>query len=461
MTSLIADSFFNDQEVVSAKDKLISKLIEHQSKITEIKPPLAEFELSYKETIDQFSQARGMNLYFPYLSSGIGNGPFVELGDGSIKYDFINGIGVHFFGHSHPKLVEATLDAALSDTIMQGNLQQTKDSFDFCKQLINAANKNTHCIDHCFLSSTGVMAGENALKMAFQKNYPAYRVLAFENCFAGRTITFSQITDKPHYREGLPHSLNVDFVPFFDYKNPEESIKKSIASLKSHIKRHPGKHAAMHFELIQGEGGSWPASKEFHQSLMQVCRENNIAVLVDEVQTFARTSELFAFQHYQLDDLVDIVWVGKASQVCATLFNSRFKPKPGLISQTFTSSSTAISGGTALIKMLTEGNFFGPKGKIEILHNHFKSHLEKIAKKYPEKIEGPFGIGGMVAFTPFNGNSEKANILVKELFKSGVVSFIAGANPARVRFLLPAGCLETYHIDHACVIIEDTLKSLE
>ncbi len=52
------------------------------------------------------------------------NGSFVELADGSVKLDFIVGIGVHGMGHSHPANVAATVDAAIEDTVMQGNLQQ-------------------------------------------------------------------------------------------------------------------------------------------------------------------------------------------------------------------------------------------------------------------------------------------------------------------------------------------------
>lgn len=459
--TLVADDFLKDPEVQDAKETLIRKLKEHQSKIKEMLMPEKDLEKSYSETLEGFSQARGMSLFFPYLGSGIGNGPFVELGDGSVKYDFINGIGVHYFGHSSAELISHVIDSALSDTFMQGNLQQTVTSFDFCKKLIDLANKNKHCIDHCFLTTSGAMANENALKLAFHKNHPADRVIAFENCFAGRTLALSNVTDKAHYRVGLPDTLKVDYVPFYDYKNPEESIKVATAALKKHIKRHPGKHAAMVFELVQGEGGSWTASTEFHLALMKICREHKIAVIVDEVQTFARTSQVFAFQHYKLDDWVDMITVGKTSQVCATLFTSKYKPGPGLISQTFTSSSTAIAAGSAILDQLSQNNYFGSGGKIESLYKHFEAHLEKLSKSYPEKVKGPFGIGAMVAFTPFQGDATKTTELVKALYKNGVISFSAGANPSRLRFLLPVGCLEKHHIDEVCQIIEETLKTID
>ena len=65
------------------------------------------------------------------------------------------------------------------------------------------------------------MANENALKAAFQKRFPANRVLAFEHGFAGRTLALSQVTDKPAYRKGLPETLAVDHIPFFDPARPQ------------------------------------------------------------------------------------------------------------------------------------------------------------------------------------------------------------------------------------------------
>ncbi|MCP4407944.1 MAG: aminotransferase class III-fold pyridoxal phosphate-dependent enzyme [Gammaproteobacteria bacterium] len=460
MSSLIAQSFLNDPLVISAKQSLLAALKQHQQSIDGIRPPDQERAQSYEETIAAFNQVRGGNLYFPYLGSGIGRGSLVELEDGSVKYDFINGIGVHHFGHSHPQLIEAAIEAALGDTIMQGNLQQNKASYTFSRRLVDAANANGARFDHCFLTSTGVMAGENALKIAMQKKHPANRVIAFERCFAGRTMTFSQITDKPGFRAGLPVNLTVDYVPFYDEQRPEESTRASIKALKSHLQRYPGQHAAMVFELIQGEGGFYTAPPEFHRALMETCQENNVAVLVDEVQTFSRTTELFAFQYLGLDDMVDLVWLGKASQVCATLFRKDYAPKPGLLSQTFTASSTAIAAGSVILDELLTGGYFGTDGKIAAFHEHFKNHLEAIDERNPGLIAGPWGLGAMVAFTPFQGDAAKAGALTKALYNNGVMGFVAGGQPTRLRFLLPVGGVELKDIDEVAKIIEQTLVSM-
>ena len=161
----------------------------------------------------------------------------------------ITGIGVHHLGHSHPLLTQAALDAALGDTIMQGNLQQNGESAALAHELIAISH-----LPHCFLSTSGVMATENALKIAFQKNAPAQRILAFEHCFTGRTLSMSQITDKPQFREGLPLNVLVDYVPFYDNNKPEESTELAIRQLKNHIARYPKGHAVMIFELSKERG---------------------------------------------------------------------------------------------------------------------------------------------------------------------------------------------------------------
>ena len=116
-------------------------------------------------------------------------------------------------------------------------------------------------------------------------------------------------------------------------------------------------------ELVQGEGGYYEGDTQFFKALIDVARENNIAVIADEVQSFCRTTQPFAFQHFGLDEFVDIVTIGKISQVCATLFTDDYKPQPGLISQTFTGSTWAIVAARAIIQGLIDNGNFGSDGK--------------------------------------------------------------------------------------------------
>jgi acetylornithine aminotransferase len=449
-----------DPRIAQAKALLLEAVADHQKQISSVRSADAELAVPYQSMLEEFGKLRGGNLYFPYLSSGIGNGPYVELGDGSVKLDFITGIGVHGYGHSHPLLVEAGIDAAISDTVMQGNLQQDANSFEFTKLLIDTACETGAELRHCLLSSSGAMANENALKIAFQKTFPANRVVAFSHCFAGRTLALCQVTDKAAYRDGMPDTIPVDYIPFFKYDDPEKSIQSSVNHFKYLIKRYPGKISCLWLELIQGEGGYYAGTHEFFRSLIEVAKENKIAVIADEVQTFCRTSRPYAFQHFGLDELVDIVSIGKISQACATLFTPEFKPRPGLISQTFTSSSFSIIAGRAILKdLIAQGNF-GANGKNQQLHTHFVAGLKAIADKYPGSIRGPFGEGMMIGFTPFDGSETAAKQLVNSLFAAGLMSFMAGGNPTRVRFLIPLGCAQPTHIDQACKILGQVIGEL-
>lgn len=461
MTPTLAEQLTADRRRTHAKEAIIATLKDYQSRITGIRSPQHERAAVYQKIISDFEEIRGGKLLYPYLASGIGNGALVELADGSIKYDFITGIGVHYLGHSHPGLIEKMIDAAMADTVMQGNLLQDTASHEFSRALLKAATKNGAPLKHVFLCTSGVMAGENALKMAFQKKSPADRVLCFKNCFMGRTITMAQTTDNPAYRVGLPKTLAVDYVPFYDPKNHEASIKAAIDSLKKHLQAHPQKHAAMCFELILGEGGFYPGHRDFFLPLMEILKKHEIPVLIDEVQTFARTTEPFAFQHFGLDAFVDAVWIGKASQACATLFTDEMNPKPGLISQTYTASTTAIAAGHYILTTLMTGGFFGAGGRIARLHEEFKSRLNALASKYPKRLSGPFGMGAMIGFTVFDGEPDKVKKFARSLFDAGVIAFYCGKNPTRMRFLPPVGCLSTKDIDAVFEILEKTLADFD
>ena len=458
MGALSVDILKSDPRVAEAKRLLSEALREAQAALTGVRPPEPELRKSYREILAQFGALRGGPTYYPYLGSGLGRGALVELADGSVKYDFITGIGVHYLGHNHPDLLEAGVDAALANTVMQGNLQQNVESEALTRRLLQGANRRGANLAHAFLTSSGAMANENALKIAFQKKPGADRVLAFAHCFAGRTLALSQVTDKAAYRQGLPETLSVDYVPFYDEERPEGSTAEALAALRQHLDRHPGRHAAMIFELIQGEGGGYaPGSADFFRALIAPLKAAGAAVCFDEIQTFGRTSELFAFQHFGLDDFADIVTLGKLTQACATLVRAEFKPKPGLVSQTFTAPSIAIRSALVILNHIEGQGLLGKDGKIMRLSGHFRMKLADLARRRPDLAAGPFGFAGMLAFTPLGGHPDRVARYLKNLFEAGVIGFIAGDAPAKARFLLPVGGMEEADIDAAFPILERAL----
>lgn len=457
---LVADAFSSDRRVLEAKALLREALREHGDRLDGARPADPGRAIGYAETLERFAQVRGGQLFYPYLGSGFGRGALVELADGSVKLDMICGIGVHYFGHGDPDLCDRLIDAALQDTVMQGNLQQTTASLTLSASLLELANRKGAALDHCFLTTSGATANENALKLVFQHHAPADRILAFDRAFAGRTLALSQITDNPAYRVGLPSALSVDFVPFFDARDPAASLERTLDALRSHLDRHPGRHAAMILELVQGEGGYYPGDPSFFGAVAELLRERGVAIWFDEIQTFGRTLEPFAFQHFGLDRFADVVTIGKTSQVCATLFAEAYRPGPGLISQTFTGATSAIVAGQYVVDRFAEGHLFGASGRVAEVSDRFMQGFARLSQAHPDWIRGPFGLGAMLAFTPFQGEKASTRRLLDVLFERGVVAFSTGGALARVRFLPPVGVILDQEIDSVLEILADSLAAV-
>jgi acetylornithine/N-succinyldiaminopimelate aminotransferase len=388
---------------------------------------------AYERTLREIERLRGQPLFYPAVSGGTGSGARVRLADGTTQIDFISGIGVYGFGHSDPDLLETAVVAAAGDAVYQGHLFPGTEYLELSKALLRHAGKQ---IKHVWLSISGSMANENALKLIFQKHAPADRVIVFEGAFAGRTLAMSELTDRPGYREGLPLRGNVLHVPFFDPGEPH-SIERSVSALEVHLKRHPGRVAGMLFELIQGEGGFKTAPREFFSALMECCRSAKVAVWVDEVQTFARTGELFAYRTLELDEYVDVATVGKALQGSAVLFRKAYKPRPGLIAGTFAGSTVGLAVGTRIIERLESDGYLGADGRIAILDGRFERRLDALRKRLPNAIGERSGMGAMQAFVPFDGSEEIVLAIVHAAFEEGLMVFGAGSHPSKIRMLLP------------------------
>ena len=458
--ALLADQLRHDPRVQQAIDLLRSALADAQQGVDKPAAAKPELQVSSDRVLERLTLARGGAPYFRDVGSGFGRGPFVELADGSIKLDFIGGIGVHGLGHSHPRLLESGVRAALEDTVMQGNLQQHRPSVEVAERLLKLATAGGAPLQHCLLSTSGAMANENAMKIAFHHRAPADRVLALDNCFAGRSIAMAQLTDRPQYRTGLPTALAVDYIPPADPENSAASQERSLAALDKHLKRHPGKYAVLWLELVAGEGGYYPGSTDYFLKLIQRAKQDNVLIVFDEVQTFGRLSRPFAFQHFELDQYADLVTIGKITQLCATLYGEALKPKGPLLSQTFTAASSSIDAALVVLDEMEHGKFFGPQGENMERHKYFVAKMQELTSKHPGKLSGPYGCGMMWAITPGDGSDAAATELVQALFAEGLMSFLAGHHPARVRFLPPPMVTTGEHIDQAVAIMDRVLAKM-
>jgi 4-aminobutyrate aminotransferase-like enzyme len=408
---------------------------------------------SYAQAMQQIAELRGRPLLFPLVMSGLGSGARLRLADGRTILDFIGGIGVYAFGHSDRDLLETAVVAAARDAVFQGNLSPGLEQLRLLRLLLRHASPR---LAHGWLSVSGAMANENAVKMIWQKHHPAHFIVAFENAFAGRTTTMAEVTDKPSFREGLPLRGNVLYVPFFDPRI-EGGTQRSLAALDAHIKRYPGQIAGMIFELVQGEGGFNTAPREFFVALMERCRAAKIAVWVDEVQTYARTGELFAHQTLGLADYVDLVTVGKILQGSAVLFTSDYNPREGLVAGTYAGATVGLSVGARIIEKLASEGYLGPSGRVAGIGKRVEARFAALAARMPKAIGARSGIGAMQAFIPFDGAPATTNAILKAAFDEGLLVFGAGKDPMKIRMLLPVNVTDE-ELDAGFATLERALR---
>lgn len=370
----------------------------------------------YLSQIQELEKLRGKALFFPYIGSGYGKGVYVQLLDGSIKMDLIGGAGVHILGHSHPELITTAKAAAESDIVMQGHLIMNQEYLNLSKKLVQLASRHSK-LQHAWICASGSMANENALKIIRQRHYfkntKRRKILAFDRAFAGRTIMMSEVCGNPAVREGMYDYKEVLRIPFYNKNHPE----KSLSVLKSHLEKESQNIAAFIFEIVLGEGGICSAAPEFFIQLFKECQKHDIAIWADEVQTFCRTGNFFAFEKWGLGQYIDICTVGKSLQCAATLYTKEYSPRPGLVAGTFSASTVSLAVGMKILELLEKKYL----KHIPQMENHFNQMLKEFSDKGWIQDYDVFGL--MVAFTLKNSSRKNTLAFLQKLFTRGVIAF--------------------------------------
>src|SRR5699024_4585304 len=139
--------------------------------------------------------------------------------------------------------------------------------------------------DQVFFCNSGTEANEAAIKLA-RKATGKNKIISFQQSFHGRTFGSMAATGQEKIHTGFgPVLERFSYVPFNDI----DAIKRAV----------DGETAAVMMEMIQGEGGIHMADFDFVQELEQVCRQHDVLLIVDEIQTgIGRTGKPFAYQHY-------------------------------------------------------------------------------------------------------------------------------------------------------------------
>jgi acetylornithine aminotransferase len=108
---------------------------------------------------------------------------------------------------------------------------------------------------------------------------------------------------------------------------------------------------------------------------------------------------------------------------------------------------------------MLDGGLYGPQGRVARISQYFRDKLAGLAKTMPDTVAGPFGYGAMIVFTPFDGSRERSLQLAKDLFSAGVLCFMAGSDPTRIRFLIPVAVVTEADIDAVIAIIAETMRA--
>jgi len=229
----------------------------------------------------------------------------IVRGKGALLYDekgneYIDceaGHAVVNIGHSHPKYIEAVKEQ-LEKLIMISPSYPVDVRYKLLKKL---AEITPSSLNQTFLSNSGTEAVEAAIKLALAANREIKKpeIIAFKRAFHGRTLGSLAMTHNMKYRKPFLPWLTpyVKFASFGDIQSVKELINENTV--------------AIFIELVQGEAGVYPAPYDFVKELRELCTDNNILLIVDEVQTgFGRTGKMFAFEHY--DIIPDAICLAKA-----------------------------------------------------------------------------------------------------------------------------------------------------
>ena len=345
------------------------------------------------------------------IASGMGSLMFSP--EGKRYIDMGSGIAVNAFGIADELWQQAVI-AQLGKVQHTSNLYYTEP----CVLLAQALCQRTG-MKKVFFGNSGAEANECAIKAArkyaAEKKGPEYfTIVTMENSFHGRTLTTLAATGQAHY-----HELFQPLTPGFAYAQPDdlEGLKKLALETKA---------AAVMVECIQGEGGVRPLSAEFLRGAAEFCRQEDILLIVDEVQTGnGRTGKLYAYMNYDLQpDLVSTAkGLGGGLPLGACLFGEKVQDVlgPGDHGSTFGGNPVCCAGALSVLSRLDDTFLAEVQRKGEVLRGLLEG---------APGIEAVTGLGLMLGLK----TAKPAGEIVKKCMENGVLCLTA---KDRVR-LLPA-----------------------
>lgn len=354
------------------------------------------------------------------------------------KYlDFASGIGVASLGYGNKEYTDA-LKGQIDKIMHTSNLFYNIPVTEAAEKLVEASG-----LKKAFFTNSGAEAIEGALKMAKRYAYDRdghanHEVIAMNHSFHGRTMGSLALTGNPNYQK--PFGPMIEGIQFAEYNNLE-SVKALIND----------KTCAIILEPVQGEGGIYPAEKEFIEGIRKICDENDILMICDEIQCgMGRTGKMFAFQNY--DVMPDIITCAKAlgCGVPVGAFVAGEKCCDSLVP----GDHGTTYGGNPLVTAAVS-KVFDLYEKNHILENvqevsaYLEEQLEKIVKEF-DNVETRRGKGlmqGLVLMTPVSETINRA-------IEKGLLVISASGNVLR---MLPPLVITKEHVDEMIGILREVL----
>ena len=357
-----------------------------------------------------------------------GDGMYLYDTDGKKYLDFAAGIAVMAFGYNNQEYNDA-LKAQIDKLLHTSNLYYSVPTATAAQAL-----KQVSGMDRIFFTNSGAEAIEGALKAAKKYAYTrdghgGHEIIAMNHSFHGRTIGALSVTGNAHYRE--PFEPLMPGVCYADF-NDLESVKAQITD----------KTCAIIFETIQGEGGIYPATKEFMEGVRTLCDEHDILLILDEIQCgMGRSGHMFAWQGYGVrpDIMTSAKALGCGVPVGAFLMTEKVAEKslmPGDHGTTYGGNPFVGAAVTKVLEMMEREQI--PE-HVQKIGAYLSKKLDALVDKY-DCLTAHRGVGliqGVVC-------TKKVGEVSARALEHGLIVITAGSDVLR---FVPPLVIEECHVD--------------
>jgi 4-aminobutyrate aminotransferase/(S)-3-amino-2-methylpropionate transaminase len=404
-----------------------------------------------------------------------GEGAMFEDVDGNYFLDWIGGVGVLNMGYTNPEVVEAVKEQADKFFHSMFNITTHEGYVKLAEEMNRIVPVKGDAKKTMFVCS-GSEADENAVKIA--RSYTGRpNIIVFTGAFHGRTALTMTMTAKKAYAVGMgPFPEGIHRVEFPNlYRAPgnmteEEAIAYYVEKIKAaFIEATPAQHtAAIVFEPVQGEGGFIPAPIEWVKAVRQICDENGILMICDEVQTgWARSGRMFASQYFaEAGCAPDIMTTAKsiAAGMPISAVTARAEimdaVTPGTIGGTFGANAMSAAAALKVIEIMERDDY---PGKALAIAEKVNARAAEWVEKF-DVVGNVRGRGAMMGIEFVTDKASKTpnaalvSAIVQYAMNKGLMLEAAGTYGNVIRFLCPL-CVTDEQLAVGLDIFEEAIEA--